>query len=102
MKICPKCQKKYFDTDYYCLKCRYPLEFIEGTEIKDRDAYMQQVYKDHHSKDSQKSIPKCPICGSEKVSKISSMKRLFSVQFWGLASDKIGKQWHCSSCNSNF
>lgn len=47
-------------------------------------------------------LPKCPYCGSLKVRKISTGKRLFSVGLFGLGSSKIGKQWHCNSCDSDF
>ena len=47
-------------------------------------------------------LPKCPYCGSLKVRKISTGKRLFSVGLFGLGSSKIGKQWHCNECNSDF
>ena len=39
--------------------------------------------------------PKCPICGSTKVKKISTVSRATSVAMAGLASSKIGKQMVC-------
>lgn len=45
---------------------------------------------------------KCPYCGSCDVKKISTGSRVVSVSMTGLASKKIGKQWHCNNCNSNF
>ncbi|RHS68113.1 hypothetical protein DW954_01885 [Clostridium sp. AM45-5] len=47
-------------------------------------------------------LPKCPYCGSLKVRKISTGKRMFSIGLFGLGSSKIGKQWHCNECNSDF
>lgn len=44
----------------------------------------------------------CPYCGSSQISRISSISRLTSVYFWGIGSSKVGKQWHCTNCNSNF
>lgn len=44
----------------------------------------------------------CPYCKSENVKKIGSLSRLVSVGTLGLAGSKIGKQWHCRNCNSDF
>lgn len=44
----------------------------------------------------------CPYCHSNDVSKISTLGRAASVGIFGLASKKIGKQWHCNHCKSDF
>ena len=44
----------------------------------------------------------CPYCHSHKVVKISTSNRVGSVLIAGIASSKIGKQWHCHNCNSDF
>ena len=44
----------------------------------------------------------CPYCKSSNVSKISTLSRAVSVELLGLASGKVGKQWHCNSCKSDF
>lgn len=44
----------------------------------------------------------CPYCNSTNVTKISTVNRAVSVGMFGFASKKIGKQWHCNSCNSDF
>lgn len=45
---------------------------------------------------------KCPYCSSTNTSKISGIRRRVSIGLFGLGSSKIGKQWHCNNCNSNF
>ena len=45
---------------------------------------------------------KCPYCQSADVKKISTAGRAVSVGLFGLASKKIGKQWHCNKCKSDF
>lgn len=45
---------------------------------------------------------KCPYCSSYDTKNISSISRLSSVGLFGLGSKKIGKQWHCNHCNSDF
>lgn len=44
----------------------------------------------------------CPYCNSSNVTKIGTINRAVSVDMFGLASKKLGKQWHCNSCGSDF
>lgn len=44
----------------------------------------------------------CPYCKSTRVEKIGSVSRAVSIFTLGLASGKIGKQWHCKDCKSDF
>ena len=50
------------------------------------------------------SAPKitCPYCKSTNTKKLSSLSRALSAGFFGLGSSKIGNQWHCNSCGSDF
>lgn len=45
---------------------------------------------------------KCPYCGSSGVKKIGTLGRATSIAVAGVASKKIGKQWHCNKCGSDF
>lgn len=45
---------------------------------------------------------KCPYCKSANVRKISTAGRVVSTGLFGLGSKKIGKQWHCGNCGSDF
>ena len=44
----------------------------------------------------------CPYCKSTNTEKISTVSRAVSVSLVGAASGKIGKQWHCNNCKSDF
>ncbi len=44
----------------------------------------------------------CPYCHAANVKKISTAGRMVSTGLFGLASNKIGKQWHCNKCGSDF
>ena len=44
----------------------------------------------------------CPYCKSTNCKKISNGRRWLSTGLFGLSSKKIGKQWHCNSCGSDF
>ena len=46
--------------------------------------------------------PTCPYCKSANVKKISLTGKALSIGTLGLFSKKIGKQWHCNKCNSDF
>lgn len=45
----------------------------------------------------QASKPKCPMCGSTNISKISTLSRASSIVGFGILSKKIGKQWQCNN-----
>lgn len=60
-----------------------------------------------HVKDAEEGIPpkpevECPYCHSHNTTKISGMSRWLSVGLFGIGSKKVGKQWHCKSCGSDF
>lgn len=44
----------------------------------------------------------CPYCHSMSTSKIGTVSRMTSTAMFGLGSKKLGKQWHCNSCGSDF
>lgn len=44
----------------------------------------------------------CPYCHSTNTEKISTVSRAVSVSLVGAASSKLGKQWHCNNCKSDF
>ena len=44
----------------------------------------------------------CPYCNSTNVNRISSTKKAMSIIGFGILSNKIGKQWHCNNCKSDF
>lgn len=48
------------------------------------------------------NIPKCPVCGSTNIEQIGAFNRAASTVAFGIASSKIGKQWHCKNCGYNF
>ena len=44
----------------------------------------------------------CPYCKSDNTVKIDTISRMGSIFIAGAASGKIGKQWHCNNCKSDF
>lgn len=74
-------------------------DIIEGAEQQD-----QIVENMKRQAAAEAAIPKitCPYCKSTNTKKLSSLSRAFSAGFFGLGSSKIGKQWHCNRCGSDF
>ncbi len=44
----------------------------------------------------------CPYCKATNIRKIGLISRSVSAGIFGLGSKKIGKQWHCDHCGSDF
>lgn len=44
----------------------------------------------------------CPYCHSTNTEKINTLNRAVSISIVGAASSKLGKQWHCNNCKSDF
>ena len=77
-------------------------------EHRDQDMFnkrMSDSAKMAHGKailEEQSRRVTCSYCGSSNVKKIGLLNRAVSTELWGLGSKKIGKQWHCNNCNSDF
>lgn len=75
---------------------------------RDEDLYnrrMENKAKLEHGRailEEQSGRVKCTYCGSTNVKKIGLLNRAVSTELWGLGSKKIGKQWHCNSCGSEW
>lgn len=61
----------------------------------------QQERVNYEAAESMRKVT-CPYCGSVNVKKVSTISRMASVGFFGIGSKKIGKQWHCNNCKSDF
>lgn len=48
------------------------------------------------------SVIKSPYCQSTDTTKISTVNRVVSTGLFGLGSNKVGKEWHCNKCKSDF
>lgn len=44
----------------------------------------------------------CPYCQSTNTKKVSAVSRGLSFSIFGFGSKKVGKQWHCNQCGSDF
>lgn len=76
---------------------------------KEMDEKVQQMVREQVEEDRRNYRPtfayngvSCPYCHSSNTKKLSGFGVGFSAGLLGLGSSKIGKQWHCKSCGSNF
>ncbi len=109
---CPKCKKYYwFETskkfDAICEMCKCELTFIANynrdTELAEQRKNAPK-YDPTQDPNSPYYIPviRCPYCQSTDTSKISAISRVVSIGLFGLGSNKVGKQYHCNKCKSDF
>ncbi len=66
-----------------------------------KQSYPQPVVNTTSNSESD-CVLKCPYCQSTNLSKISTASRAVSFSLFGFASGKVGKQWHCNNCKSDF
>ena len=70
--------------------------------VKKTIAYNAACLREREQAEQQKSQIKCPYCNSSNTTKITNIQRGLSAYLFGLSSSKLGKQWHCNNCNSDF
>ena len=102
--MCPICAQGYFfdkssQFSTECPKCHVEMVCVEEknttTEIEERESRRWENGKSA-------ILIECPYCHSMNTSKIGTVSRMTSTAMFGLASKKIGKQWHCNNCKSDF
>ena len=102
---CYKCKESYsFDTskEYskLCPYCKNEMEFSFNcncdTELAEARKNQKPIVP------SSKPSVSCPYCQSTNTSKIGVVGRSVSFGLFGFGSSKVGKQWHCNSCKSDF
>lgn len=74
---------------------KYKQKSEEEQKLSSEESFRQFQYNQAHA-------PECPYCQSTNLSKIGTVGRALSVGTFGLASGKIGKQFHCNNCGADF
>lgn len=115
-----------YDDDYECPDCDYQLldtkitidefsiiqnisntiGFLEAMiDLKEKDIIEYNLkmsqFRATQSQSKQvveDNVPKCPTCGSTKLSKVPVASKASSVFLFGLLSQKVKKTWHCDNC----
>lgn len=95
-KTCPKCRKQYMYLVDHCSECGYSTQ-----AYKNRMKKLEEDIETSQPKQPSNQVH-CPYCNSTNVNRISSTKKAMSIIGFGILSNKIGKQWHCNNCKSDF
>ena len=69
---------------------------------KNANAFDAQYRAELEEKEHPKYVPKCPVCGSPDLRKISATSKVLDVAFWGFAAGKPKKTYHCNNCDYEF
>lgn len=65
---------------------------------KDANAFDAQYRAELEEKEHPKYTPRCPTCSSPDIEKIGTASKVLDVAFWGFASGKVKKTFHCKNC----
>ena len=88
------------------LKNQYGTEetnFILKKKKKNEREIIQEKYKQKMEEQKYRNNAECPYCHSKNTKKISGFSKAGSVALFGVfAMGKVGKQWHCNQCKSDF
>lgn len=113
---CPKCGNMILDSSRKCQYCGFD-DISSYLLNKEKEKFskelaqrkIERAIRDNEinaSKQNKQTSnnPKitCPYCKSTNCKKIGTLSRIASIGFLGFASNKIGKQWHCNNCGSDF
>lgn len=125
LKICPICRSLYPEDFVKCDRCNEELidnEVYKKWNDNKRNEYMRKykpMYKTEpssvtvnklsvsiqHKQDitQQQNIPKCPICQSTNLSKITIVQKADKIALFGIfGMGDNGKTWKCNNCGSKF
>lgn len=70
---------------------------------KNSPAYQKAILEQYKQAAREKNIPRCPICQSTNLSKISAVQKGIKVGLFGIfGAGDIGKTYQCNNCKSRF
>lgn len=92
--------KKHPDYDSYFFDHREEIRKQRREELRKDLAKTTESQRNYVTK-THPTIT-CPYCKSTNTKKLSAVSRGLSFSIFGFGSKKIGKQWHCNSCGSDF
>ena len=74
----------------------------EAEQKRRRENEKMQKQEQYDKTHGNPQLIKCPYCQSTSCKKIGMLNRSISASIFGLGSSKIGKQWHCNNCGSEW
>ncbi len=71
--------------------------------VESDEEYWERINKHTINRPNKNNpVVECPYCHSTDTKRISAMNRVVSTGLFGFGSKKIGKQYHCNKCKSDF
>ena len=84
-------------------------EYIKGNSQFDEELYRSRINKEKllqqatFDKQRESNKPKCPICQSTNLSKITTLQKTGKIALFGIfGMGDNGKTWKCNNCGSKF
>lgn len=84
-------------------------EYIKDNPLFDEDLFLSRTNKDklmekaNTDEQRESNIPKCPICQSTNLSKITNARKAGKIALFGIfGAGDLGKTWKCNNCGSKF
>ena len=75
---------------------------LQAREMGEKERALQE-YRKREEEYKYRNNAECPYCHSKNTKKISGFSKAGSVALFGVfAMGKVGKQWHCNQCKSDF
>ena len=69
----------------------------------DREYYAQRLAQRNEQRRVSQNTPKCPICQSTNLSKITTVQKAGKIALFGIfGMGDNGKTWKCNNCGSKF
>lgn len=94
--------KKHPDYDPYLFEHREEIAKKKADEYWNAPSQLPKVMQDAIKNSVNSPIVTCPYCKSIDTKKLTAVSRGLSFSFFGFGSSKVGKQWHCNKCGSDF
>lgn len=121
--VCEYCNSELVDTEYILQDVLEHGEIkpeirkaIFEKYIKNNPLYSKEAVKNREEKENRERLnlpssykpkedntPKCPICQSTNLSKITNTRKAGKIALFGIfGAGDLGKTWKCNNCGSKF
>lgn len=106
IRKCILCGREYVKPQAICPKCNMPLMKLSDYERLDMESNRAKLQKEVERQEKvqrEQNKPKCPICQSTNLSKITTTSKAGKIALFGIfGMDDNGKTWKCNNCGSKF
>lgn len=104
IKKCPYCGREYLKPQRYCeIDHAYLIKLSEYEKRRANQQNNINIPSSQPNTQPKQNIPKCPICQSTNLSKITTAQKAGKIALFGIfGMGDSGKTWKCNSCGSKF